>query len=168
MASEGKNLSHYDESKVPSASRMVIGIVVSEWNREITDNLKEGAYQTLLSNGALPENIIVKYVPGSFELSLGASLLFEFNEEIDAVICLGSVIQGETRHFEFVCQACAQGVKDVALKYNKPAIFGVLTDDTMQQAIDRSGGKHGNKGIECAIAAIKMVAMHDELKYGKS
>lgn len=168
MASEGKNLSHYDESKVPSASRMVIGIVVSEWNREITDSLKEGAYQTLLNNGALPENIIVKYVPGSFELSLGASLLFEFNEEIDAVICLGSVIQGETRHFEFVCQACAQGVKDVALKYNKPAIFGVLTDDNMQQAIDRSGGKHGNKGIECAIAAIKMVAMHDELKYGKS
>ena len=168
MASEGKNLSHYDESKVPSASRMVIGIVVSEWNREITDSLKEGAYRTLLNNGALPENIIVKYVPGSFELSLGASLLFEFNEEIDAVICLGSVIQGETRHFEFVCQACAQGVKDVALKYNKPAIFGVLTDDTMQQAIDRSGGKHGNKGIECAIAAIKMVAMHDELKYGKS
>lgn len=168
MASEGKNLSHYDETKIPSASRMVFAIVVSEWNREITDNLKEGAYQTLLKKGALPENIIVKYVPGSFELSLGASLLFEFNEEIDAVICLGSVIQGETRHFEFVCQACAQGVKDVALKYNKPAIFGVLTDDTMQQAIDRSGGKHGNKGIECAIAAIKMVAMHDELKYGKS
>jgi 6,7-dimethyl-8-ribityllumazine synthase len=166
MATEGKNLSHYDEGALPNASKMMFAIVVSEWNIEITENLKEGAYQTLLRNGVKKENILIKYVPGSFELPLGASLFLEFNDEIDAVICLGSVIQGETRHFEFVCQATAQGVKDVALKYNKPVIFGLLTDDNMQQAIDRSGGKHGNKGIECAIAAIKMVAVHDDLKYG--
>lgn len=168
MATEGKNLSHYDEGDLPDASKMMFGIVVSEWNRNITDNLKEGAYQTLINNGVKPENIEVKYVPGSFELSLGASFFLEFNDEMDGIICLGSVIQGETRHFEFVCQAAAQGIKDVALKYNKPVIFGLLTDDTMQQAIDRSGGKHGNKGIECAIAAIKMVGVHDALKYGSN
>lgn len=166
MATDGKNLSHYEEESIPDASKMVIAIVVSEWNRSITDNLKDGAYQTLIQRGINPENIIVSYVPGSFELSLGASLLLEFNDNIDGVICLGSVIQGETRHFDFVCQATANGIKDVALKYNKAVIFGVLTDNTMQQAIDRSGGKHGNKGIECAIAAIKMVAIHDKLKYG--
>ena len=168
MATEGKNLSHYGEGDLPDASKMIIGIVVSEWNRNITDNLKKGAYQALIDNGVKAENIIVKYVPGSFELSLGASLLLEFNEEIDGIVCLGSVIQGETRHFEFVCQATAHGIKDVALKFNKPVIFGLLTDDTMQQAIDRSGGRHGNKGIECAIAAIKMIAIHDDLKYGKN
>jgi 6,7-dimethyl-8-ribityllumazine synthase len=166
MATEGNNLSHYDEGNLPDASKMMFGIVVSEWNRSITDNLKDGAYQTLIDNGVKKENIFVKYVPGSFELCLGASLFLQFNDEMDAIICVGSLIQGETRHFEFVCQATAQGVKDVALKYNKPVIFGVLTDDTMQQAIDRSGGKHGNKGVECAIAAIKMVGFHDSLKYG--
>ena len=168
MATEGKNLSHYSEGDLPDASKMMIGIVVSEWNRNITDNLKDGAYKALIDNGVKPENIFVKYVPGSFELVLGSSLLLEFNSDIDGIICLGSVIQGETRHFEFVCQATSQGIKDVALKYNKPVIFGLLTDDTMQQAIDRSGGKHGNKGIECAIAALKMVAFRDGLKYGGS
>jgi len=166
MATEGSNLSHYEEDSIPDASQMLIGIVVSEWNRSITDNLKEGAYSALIKHGMKPENIKVQYVPGSFELPLGASMFLEFDEKMDGVICLGSVIQGETRHFEFVCQACAQGVKDVALKYNKPVIFGLLTDDNMQQAIDRSGGKHGNKGIECAIAAIKMISFHDDLKYG--
>ena len=165
MSTEDKNLSHYDESKIPSGAKMVFVILVSEWNRSITDNLKKGAYDTLIKHGVLKENIIINYVPGSFELPIAASFHFEFNSEVDAVICLGSIIQGETRHFEFVCQATAPGVKDVAIKYKKPVVFGVLTDDTMQQAIDRSGGKHGNKGIECAVAAIKMVALHDEIKY---
>ena len=138
---------------------MKFGNVVSEWNRNINDNLKDGAYRTLVENGVKEENIFVKYVPGSFELPLGASLYLEFNDEMDGVICLGSVIQGETRHFEFVCQAAAQGVKDVAIKFNKPVIFGLLTDNTMQQSIDRSGGKHGNKGIECAIACMKMIEL---------
>ena len=165
MATEGTNLSHYEEASIPDASKMCIALVVSEWNASITENLKQGAYDTLLKHGIKESNIIVRYVPGSFELPLAASMLLEFNEKIDGVVALGSVIQGETKHFDFVCQACAHGVKDVGLKYNKPVIFGVLTDNTMQQAIDRSGGKHGNKGIECAIAAIKMVAFHDDLKY---
>ena len=165
MATEEKNLSHYDEATIPDASRMLFGIVVSEWNRSITDNLMNAAYQTLLKHGAKEENIFVQYVPGSFELALGAQIFFEFSD-VDAVICLGSIIRGETSHFDFVSQATAQGIKDVSLKHTKPVIFGVLTDDNMQQAIDRSGGKHGNKGIECAIAAIKMVDFHDKLKYG--
>lgn len=166
MATAGTDLSHYDESSIPDASKMMFGIVVSEWNRKITDNLKDGAYNTLVKHGAKPENIYVHYVSGSFELALGADI-FLSHSEADAVICLGSIIQGETRHFEFVSQAAAQGIKDVSLKHGKPVIFGVLTDNTMQQAIDRSGGKHGNKGIECAIAAIKMVDFHDEFKYGR-
>jgi 6,7-dimethyl-8-ribityllumazine synthase len=166
MATEGKNLSHYNEATIPDASKMLFGIVVSEWNRKITDALMKGAFDTLIRHGAKQENIFVHYVPGSFELALGAQIILKYSDA-DAVICLGSIIQGETRHFEFVCQATAQGVKDVSLQYNKPVIFGVLTDDNMQQSIDRSGGKHGNKGIECAIAAIKMVDFHDELKYGK-
>jgi len=167
MATEGKNLSHYEEASIPDASKMLFGIVVSEWNRKITDNLMQGAFDTLIKHGAKEENIFVQYVPGSFELALGAQIILEYSDA-DAVICVGSIIQGETRHFEFVSQATAQGIKDVSLKFGKPVILGVLTDDNMQQAFDRSGGKHGNKGIECAIAAIKMVDFHDELKYGKS
>lgn len=167
MATEGTDLSHYDEASIPDASRMLFGIVVSEWNRKITDNLMQGAFDTLIKHGAKKENIKIHYVPGSFELCLGAEIFLE-HSDADAVLCLGSIIQGETRHFEFVCNATAQGIKDVSLKYGKPVIFGVLTDDNMQQAIDRSGGRHGNKGIECAIAAIKMVDFHDEMKYGNS
>jgi len=141
---------------------MVFGIVVSEWNNNITNGLLEGAVSTLLKNKVLKENIIVKHVPGSFELPLGAQLLLE-KTNVDAVICLGSVIQGETKHFDFVCSATAMGIKDVGLKYNKPVIFGVLTDNNLQQAVDRSGGKFGNKGDEAAITAIKMVALQQEL-----
>lgn len=165
MSTTDNNLSHYDESTIPDASKMLFGIVVSEWNKSITDSLKEGAYKTLRKHGVKKENILVHYVAGSFELAIGADIFLSYSDA-DAVICLGSIIQGETRHFEFVSQATAQGIKDVSLKHGKPVIFGVLTDDTMQQAIDRSGGKHGNKGIECAIAAIKMVHFHDSLKYG--
>ena len=116
----------------------------------------KGTKETLLKHGATEENIHIHFVPGAFELALGAQLLFE-NTKPDAVICLGSVIQGETKHFDFVCEGTALGIKDVSLKYNKPCIFGVLTDNTLQQAIDRSGGKHGNKGDEAAVTAIKMV-----------
>jgi 6,7-dimethyl-8-ribityllumazine synthase len=165
MATEGKNLSHYDEASIPDASKMLFGIVVSEWNRKITDKLMQGAVETLVKHGAKKENIFTQYVPGSFELALGADIFLQ-NSDSDAVICLGSIIRGETPHFDFVSHATANGIKDVSLKHCKPVIFGVLTDNTMQQAIDRSGGKHGNKGIECAIAAIKMVHFHDKLKYG--
>jgi 6,7-dimethyl-8-ribityllumazine synthase len=156
MATVNNNLSNYDISSVPNASKMVFGIVVSEWNEKITKGLLTGAYSTLLKHGATEDNITVQFIPGAFELPLAAQILLEKNN-VDAVICLGSVIQGETKHFDFVCQGAALGIKDVALKYNKPVIFGVLTDNNEQQAIDRSGGKHGNKGDEAAITAIKMV-----------
>jgi len=162
MATVNNNLSEYDINSIPNASKMVFGIVVSEWNENITTGLLNGAYATLLKHGVVKDNIIVKHIPGTFELPLAAQTLFE-KTDVDAVICLGSVIQGETKHFDFVCEGAALGIKDVSLKYNKPTIFGVLTDNTLQQAIDRSGGKHGNKGDEAAITAIKMVAFQQEI-----
>ncbi len=156
MAAKEKNLSAKSVDSNGNTSSKQIAIIVSEWNEEITDSLYEGAYNTLVENGIQKQNIIKSYVPGSFELSLGAQKMAQ-KENIDAVICLGCVIQGETRHFEFICQSVAQGLKDVALKYDKPVIFGVLTTDTFQQALDRAGGKYGNKGDEAAITAIKMI-----------
>jgi 6,7-dimethyl-8-ribityllumazine synthase len=131
-------------------------VVVSEWNEEVTESLYSGAYQTLIQHGVKPENILRKQVPGSFELTLGAQWCAQ-QEQVDAVLCLGCVIQGETRHFDFICNAVAQGITQVNLKFNKPVIFGVLTTQTQQQALDRAGGKHGNKGDEAAITAIKML-----------
>ncbi len=142
---------------------MRFGIVVSEWNHEITLALKDGAYNTLIKHGAEPENILISFVPGSYELTLGAQLQLE-THAVDAVICLGCVIQGETRHFDFICDAVAQGITNLNIKYNKPVIFGVLTPDNQQQAIDRAGGKHGNKGDEAAATAIKMLALSNKLK----
>ncbi len=129
---------------------------MSEWNNSVTESLLEGVLHTLLSHGVQKEYICTVQVPGSFELSLGAQRMAK-KEEIDAVICLGCVIQGETRHFEFICNAVAHGLTQVSLKYEKPVVFGVLTTDTYQQALDRAGGKHGNKGDEAAITAIKMI-----------
>ncbi len=156
MASSQKNLSTYNDSNIGDVSDRKFGIVVSEWNSEVTEALYSGAVETLLNLGARRENIIRKTVPGSFELSLGAQWLAS-DDRIDAVICLGCVIQGETRHFEFICQAVSQGITQVGLKFNKPVIFGVLTTDNYQQALDRAGGKHGNKGDEAAATAIKML-----------
>lgn len=160
MSSANKNLSTAEGSAVPDAKTFKFGIVMSEWNFEITNALKEGAVKTLTQYGALPENIMVKMVPGSFELTLGAQYLAEFSD-VDAVICLGCVIQGETRHFDFICDAVAKGVTDLNIKYNIPFIFGVLTPDNQQQAADRAGGKHGNKGDEAAITAIKMLGLRN-------
>ena len=162
MATVNQNLSEYDASKIPSAEGMIIAIVVSEWNEEITNGLLQGAKSTLLKNGVNEENILLHYVPGSYELPLGAQFVIE-SKKPDAVICLGCVIQGETRHFDFVCEAVSMGVKDVSLKYNLPVIFGVLTDNHIDQSRARSGGKHGNKGDEAAITAIKMVALKNSL-----
>lgn len=151
-----KNLSQYDLNAVPSAENMKFGIVVAEWNFKITSALAEGAIETLKRHGALDENILLKYVPGSFELPLGGQFFAE-HENVDAVILLGCVVQGETRHFDYICDGVTKGTVDLNLKYNKPFIFGVLTTDNEQQALDRAGGKHGNKGDEAAITAIKMV-----------
>lgn len=157
-----KNLSEYDLSSVPSATSMKFAIVVAEWNYEITGALARGAVDTLIKHGAADENIVVKHVPGSFELTLGAQYMAEFTDA-DAIIILGCVIQGETRHFDFICQGVTQGITHLNMKYNKPFIFGLLTTDNQQQALDRAGGRLGNKGDEAAVTAIKMLALKQDL-----
>ncbi|MEO5570552.1 MAG: 6,7-dimethyl-8-ribityllumazine synthase [Bacteroidia bacterium] len=166
MSTSDKNLSQFDKSKVPDASPFHIGIVVAEWNSEITEALYEGAFFALSECGAEKEHIIRLNVPGSFELTSGAKFLVE-NEKLNAIICLGCVIQGETRHFEFICNAVSQGLTLLAVRYSIPFIFGVLTTDNQEQAKDRAGGKHGNKGIEAAITAIKMASLKNQFKKGK-
>jgi len=158
MASSEKNLSSYSGKNVADMSNKKFAIIVSEWNESVTEALYQGAFDTLRSNGVKKENIIKVDVPGSYELPLAAQWYAE-NEEIDSIICLGCVIQGETRHFDFICDAVAQGIKDVNLKYKKPVIFGVLTPENQKQALDRAGGKHGNKGDEAAITAVKMLSI---------
>jgi 6,7-dimethyl-8-ribityllumazine synthase len=166
MSSSQKNLSSFDSSSLPSAAKMRIGIVVSEWNPEITEKLFAGAHETLVACGCEKENIIRKNVPGSFELVTGGLFFAEY-EDVDAVIALGCVIQGETRHFEFICQAVSQGLTGLSIKFGLPFIFGVLTTDTLLQAKERSGGKHGNKGIEAAVTAVRMIALQQEFEGGK-
>lgn len=158
MASSIKNLSSYSGKNIPDISARSFAVIVSEWNEEVTESLYSGALKTLLSHGAKEENITKVYVPGSFELSLASQKMAQ-RDDVDAVICIGCVVQGETKHFDFICDAVAQGVTNVSLKYDKPVIFGVLTPNTQQQALDRAGGKHGNKGDEAAITAIKMLAL---------
>ncbi|MDG2193340.1 MAG: 6,7-dimethyl-8-ribityllumazine synthase [Polaribacter sp.] len=152
------NLSYYDQTTIPNAKFFRFGIVVSEWNPEITQGLLKGAIETLVACGTTVENIITWNVPGSFELVFGCKKMIQ-SQKIDAVIAIGNVIQGETKHFDFVCDGVTQGIIDLNIKYDVPVIFCVLTDNTKQQSIDRSGGKLGNKGVECAIAAIKMAAL---------
>lgn len=156
MATANKNLSEYDKNQLPNAKDFRFGVVVSEWNDTITNGLFNGAESALLDCGVSPENIIRWNVPGSFELIYGAKLMLDKVEKLDAVITIGSVIKGETMHFEFVCEGVTQGIKDLNIQSDVPVIFCVLTDNNEQQSIDRSGGKHGNKGTEAAIAAIKM------------
>jgi 6,7-dimethyl-8-ribityllumazine synthase len=162
MSDKKKNLSEYDIHSVPDASDMSFAILVSEWNHEITFALRDGALDTLIKHGASPDNVIVKYVPGSFELPLAAKYAAE-NLFVDAVICIGCVIQGETRHFEFINIAVANGITNVGLETEIPVIYGVLTPDNWDQAKDRAGGKHGNKGDEAAITAIKMAALKKDI-----
>lgn len=158
MATENKNLSLFNKAEIPSAKDMQFGIVVSNWNRDITNNLLAGTKATLLECGAYEQHITVMEVPGSFELIFGAKILSK--KELDAIICLGSVIQGKTKHFDFVCNAVSLGIKDLNITLNTPVIFGVLTDNTFEQAKNRSGGKLGNKGVEAAITAIKMAHLN--------
>ncbi len=154
MATVNKNLSDYDKTTIPNAKDFRFGIVVSEWNDTITEGLFKGALDTFLENGVLEENIIRWNVPGSYELIYGSKKMQE--QYVDAVIAIGNVIQGETKHFDFVCEAVSQGIKDLNVMSETPVVFCVLTDNNMQQSIERSGGKHGNKGTEAAVAAIKM------------
>lgn len=161
MATELRN-NNYQYIDLQDAQELKIAVVVSEWNNEITDNLKNAAVSTLLNHNLKETNIIVKYVPGSFELPLGAKLFIE-NTDVDAVICLGCVIQGETRHFDFVCQGVTQGIMELNIKTGIPVIFGVLTTNNQIQAKDRAGGILGNKGEEAAIAALKMIKLKNEV-----
>ncbi|MCC1484936.1 6,7-dimethyl-8-ribityllumazine synthase [Winogradskyella immobilis] len=160
MATANHNLSNYDKATIPNAKDFRFGIVVSEWNTSITEGLWQGAFNALIDCGALKENIVRWNVPGTFELTYGAARMsksiYADSGMLDAIIVIGCVIQGETKHFDFVCDGVTQGIKDLNLKGDIPVIFCVLTDNNMQQSIDRSGGKHGNKGTEAAIAAIKM------------
>lgn len=161
MATVNKNLSEYDKDTIPNAKNFRFGIVVSEWNENITGGLYKGAVEALLENGTEQDNIITWNVPGSFELIYGCKRMVQ-TQRVNAVIAIGSVIQGETKHFDFVCEGVTQGIKDINIQTDTPVIFCVLTDNTMQQAIDRSGGIHGNKGTEAAIAAIKMAYLRQQ------
>lgn len=158
MSTQNKNLSSFAPDSLPDASQMRIGIVVAEWNPEVTQKLCDGAVALLKDQGVHEGHLIIKRVPGSFELPSGAQFLLE-TEKPDAVIILGCVIQGETRHFDFICQGVTQGVMHLSLEYKKPVIFGLLTTQNQEQALDRAGGKHGNKGVEAAVTAIQMAAL---------
>ena len=160
MATTNNNLSDFNKDSLPDSSNMKIGIVVSKWNNKITDGLYKGAFTSLIESGVSENNIEKIEVPGSFELIFGAKLLSR--KDVDAIICLGSVIKGETKHFDYVCQAVSNGIKDLNISLNIPVIFGVLTDNTMEQAVNRSGGKHGNKGVEAAVTAINMVHLNQQ------
>ena len=162
MATNLKNLSTI-EGELPSAADMKFGIVVAQWNSQVTMALQNGAVRTLLSAGCEQQNISIKYVPGTFELALGAQFFAEYTD-VDAVIVLGCVIQGDTRHFDFVCQGVTHGVTELMLSWNMPVAFGVLTTDNLQQALDRAGGRLGNKGDEAAATAIQMVALQCEME----
>jgi 6,7-dimethyl-8-ribityllumazine synthase len=163
MATLHQNLSSYNASLVPSAEGFRFGIVVSEWNNDITSELLKGAFQTLVKLGAKEENIQVHWVPGSFELTFGAKVLAE-SGKVDAVLCLGCIIQGDTPHFTYVCEGVTQGVTQLNLLYNMPFIFGVLTTSNLEQARERAGGKLGNKGDEAAVTAVKMIHLKKKLE----
>ncbi len=163
MATELQNLSSYDPGAIPWSEGKKIGIVVSEWNKPVTGNLLNGAVQTLLEFGVKQSDIVVEYVPGSFELTYGAKKLIEKTSP-DSVIVIGCVIQGETPHFTFVCNSVTQGITELNILHNIPVIFGLLTTNTLEQAKARSGGRHGNKGDEAAITALKMIALNEKYK----
>lgn len=167
MATAGKNLSEYDKDSIPDAKNFRFGIVVSEWNEEITEGLFQGAFDVWTENGVKTENIVRWNVPGSFELIYGCKKLQDTFEMLDAIIAVGSVIRGETKHFDFVCDGVTQGIKDLNIQSDIPVIFCVLTDNELQQSIDRSGGKHGNKGAEAAVAAIKMAQLRKDANFYK-
>ena len=163
MATELNNLSSYDPQSVPDGKGKKIGIVVSDWNSAVTGSLLRGACDTLLKFGVLSDDIIIEHVPGSFELTYGAKMLIE-NSNVDAVIMLGCVIQGETPHFTFVCNSVTEGATQLNLTSDVPVIFGLLTTHTLDQAKARAGGRHGNKGDEAAITALKMIVLREKYR----
>lgn len=166
MASARKNLSTYDESNLPNAAEYAVGVVVADWNEDITHALYAGCFDTLTKHGVKEENLHVIQVPGSFELPAGARILAG-REKLDAIICIGCVIKGETKHDEYINNAVAQGLVNLSIATGKPCIFGVLTPNTHEQALDRAGGKHGNKGVEAAVTALRMAELYRSKPDGK-
>jgi 6,7-dimethyl-8-ribityllumazine synthase len=166
MASVLKNLSTYDENNVPDAGDMKFALIVADWNAQITHALYEGCYDTLIKHGAKPDNIFTAQVPGAFELTAAARIMAARHQP-DAVVCLGCVIKGETNHNEYINQAVAQGLTNLSIASGRAYIFGLLTPNDMQQALDRAGGKYGNKGVEAAVTAIRMAALKKDEKEGK-
>jgi 6,7-dimethyl-8-ribityllumazine synthase len=162
MASSLKNLSTYDESNLPSAAGLSFGIVVSDWNTDITHALYQGCLDTLVKHGVSEDDIRTAQVPGSFELPVGAKIMAGV-KRFDAIICLGCVIKGETQHDEYINNAVATGLTNLSIASGIPCIFGVLTPNTHEQALERAGGKHGNKGVEAAVTAIRMASLRKEL-----
>ena len=167
MASALKNLSDYDETAIPSAAAFSFGIIVADWNKEITHALYEGCFDTLIKHGAKEENIYTAQVPGTFELPVAAKILASA-KKVDAVVCIGCVIKGETSHNEYINNAVATALANMSMATGKPFIFGVLTPNDMQQALDRAGGKYGNKGVEAAVTALRMAALKEDLTKTKS
>lgn len=157
MSTNHSNLSDYDMASVPSGENLTVGLVVSEWNEDITESLYSGAYDTLVERGVLSNNIKRINVPGSFELVYGSKKMIQSN--VDVVIAIGCVIKGETEHFNYICHSVSNGIIDLNINFNTPVVFCVLTDNNKQQSVDRSGGKHGNKGVEAAITALKLSAI---------
>jgi len=166
MSTKHKNLSSYDAENLASATPFSFAIVVADWNEKITYALYEGCYETLIKHGAKAENIHTAQVPGTFELPTAARMLYQKHSP-DAVICIGCVIKGETSHNEYINMSVAQALQNMSITSSKPFIFGVLTPNTMEQALDRAGGKHGNKGVEAAVTAIRMAALKKDLSESK-
>ena len=158
MATAGNNLSSYKSEDLPYGAHFKVGIVVSEWNQTYTGGMLDGAREVLREAGVPETSIAVHWVPGSNELPLGAQWLAG-RDDIDGVICIGSVIRGETAHFDYVCSGTAQGIMDVNLSSGKPVMFCVLTDDNEAQTDARSGGVHGNKGVEAAVGLLHMLTL---------
>ena len=158
MSTENSNLSNFDSSTVPSGDSLTIGLVVSKWNEKITESLFNGAYTTLTEFGVKANNIKRIDVPGSFELVFGSKKMIQ--AKVDVVIAIGCVIKGETEHFDYICQSVSKGIIDLNINFDTPVVFCVLTDNNMQQSVDRSGGKHGNKGVEAAITALKLANLN--------
>lgn len=163
MASAQKNLSEYNEKNIPDGKEFQIGIIVSDWNRDITHALYQGCYDTLTKHGVADKNIRTVQVPGTFELPTAARLMLS-RSKVDVIICIGCVIKGETQHDEYINHAVANGITNLSLTSGKPIIFGVLTPNDHQQALDRAGGKHGNKGVEAAVTALRMADLHKNYK----
>jgi len=165
MTAKKKILSQYKPEQIPDADGMSVGIVVSEWNSEITFSMRDAAVETLTKHGMKKDDIIIRHVPGSFELTSGAQMMANYECGLDAIICIGCVIRGETSHFDYICMGVTNGLTKVSIKYEIPVIFGVLTTENMEQALERAGGKHGNKGVEAAITAIKMIELKKSFSF---